>query len=899
MNLTQGDPRTSAVGIPSVWCRACGITLPEQHSRGAPCPACNSSLEGPLLPQSRVGLVYEMPGKMKVTKRFGICTRDEGSSVELHFSAKDVATVQVDKLPDACLDLIAAEFSPAARMLVAHQIVQANETKTKWDGDSLLALGATWATRSAGVTRRLADEAIHVGWSDVLASLNLTPAEKCWRQAHASAQATDLEALYIHLAALPNPGYEGRIALLLPFVGSLRGDSRWVDLIREWKSAGISGADFLDVAFSGNPQRLLDEVVLHMGEIGQVDRSHAWGDATKKLLNAAPELPPFANSPMWTAAALYHSGVNGRDVTTSGVDLAPLTLAMLDDLIDAGAVTVQGFAANEFDVRRDYLLARLQPSDLDDDSLANVGHEAERARRFFLKRDFTALNSLDPSDDATIRHYQALATFVTGKSPRYDDLRPDVSRLLELAERARTALTENAARSLPRPIVDDPTLWSIFAAHARSGQLSCTPEDREEYPRFAQWVDLQRLVGLLWEERWSDAALLGQSLSDTIDVERLRDESLNLTAFALTRLGRTEDALRMIDVALEGDYTEALLVNTCILAAKADPATASEYFARLVREAPTSELRSAALRRAITVWRDNEGEGFPPALIDALRTVLRSECTVDDYRDFIDMASVVDPAWVRAEAHDPGGDYHGAFRLYRAFACFRVEPAFGLGDLADEIIATREDIGTPQWYLNELTTFVASLRESLFVEFGEATGSAIAVDRFLTRSPELLDRLNYFLLSGQAGAHMAVAFTSDAGWLNDQAFHKFFFLPIEQFLAGGEGFDKGASDWIADNFSLTLFVASHNYLETGRRVSAAEYNPLSDRLRWDAERRFAILNELRAILDRDLVHIELAERALERMRRLPSTEEHANRVRLLAGAIAEFRDESIRLRSRL
>jgi hypothetical protein len=877
-----------------VWCRSCGA---EDAGTGVACASCGVSLEASTISESLVGLAVEVPGKLRVNKRLGICIDVDGESAVVHLSPKpkDTITLPATSLasPSAA---IPPSLSPATRFIYASRQPH-GRIKASWDTAVLLERAGELAAISMGAMRMVADEALTFAWPDIVAWTTLTDTEKAWRRAHHAAGIGDLDALAADLQLLPPSGYVGRIELLLPHLPAVATYEACRTLVAEWARADIPGADLVDRLLSGNPNDALEAGMERLTTVAAPNRE-SWADATAALAAGVPQTPLRDDCPSWEAAALVTRARAGENMDASFPRVATVAPAIIDDLIDAGALTADLVLDDVETPLRPYVLARLRPGDLDDDELIAQGHYTELARRYCRRHERGRLDALPASPG--VAHYQALLDVVEGKLPDPDRLRPESIELLELVARTSAALKDKATTSLPRPVVDDPTLWATFSEHARSGQLAPDADTRAAAPLLGHWYDLQRLVGLLWQERWVDAVTLGEKLVASLDRERQEDEVLSLTAYALLRLGRGDEAIAMLERAMAGSYTEALLVNLSIAASGAKPEIAAAHFARIVNEAPTHDLQIAALRRAVEVWNQmDHAPTFPPELLDPLRVVLSGECSVEDYATLSALAASVAPKVV-LKLSNPGGERAPIYRLQRARARFQEERAFGLKELTLEFIAVHEEVGRPPWFNAEWTDFVSWLRQSVFVKFGEAMGSAVVIDTVVLNAFDLFTQHERFVLLPQAGAHLAVGFVETDDVLSDQAMRKFFYLPIEEFLAERSNLDPGTLDFIADNFRRTLFMAGMSYMETMRDNLAGPYNDLVQRLKWDRENRYAILARMRSILDDSAQHQEEVDRVLDRLRRLPAgTDDEVDPVKITAEALSEWRAETVRLRANL
>jgi hypothetical protein len=850
---------------------------------------------------SPVGLAFEVPGKLRLTKRLGICTAVDGESARLHLSPKEKDTITV---PAASLTspsaAVPAGYSPATRLLYAAR--QPNgPIKANWDGNTLLARAGELAGASMAAMRAVADEAIGLGWTDIVAWAPLTETEKAWRQAHHAATTGDLDRLASELERLPDAGYPERVRLLLPHLPAVAGHDRCRALLASWQDLGVPGAATAHRLVGADWDDALRAGAEHLATAGKTALSDRWSAARTALDAAAPTAPGRQDCPAWTAAALVADGRRGvnvdRDLPALAA-VAAITPSILDDLVDAGALTPELALAGVETPHRAYLLARLRPHELDDAGAAVVGHHAELARRYCRRRDRTNLRQLP--DSPGVAHFQALLDVIEGGAPDAARLHADTVDLLALAGRALDALRAKATNNLPPPVVRDPTLWTMFAAHAQSGQLSPDADTRAAAPDLAQWCDLQRLVGLLWDERWSDAVLLGEKLTSGLDRERQEDEALNLTAYALARLDRGDEAIALLERAMAGSYTEALLVNLSVVASRAKPDVAAAHFARIVNEAPTRDLQIAALRRAVEVWQTaSSAPTFPPDLVRPLEVVLSGPCTIEDYATFTSLAATVAPeAMLRLP--DPGDERSPIRRIQRARARLSQDDDFGMKDLATEFIAVFRQVGRPPWFSTEWDDLMTSVGTSVFVPFGEAPGSAVFIDTVFGDAPELLTQHQRFVLLPQAGAHLAALFAKTEDALSAEAMRKFFYRPIEEFLAERSKLDPGAVELVAQNFHKTLCIAGLHYLGAMQDTLAEPYNALVQRLRWDSQNRFSILNQMRSILGKAAEHQEEGDRVLDRLRRLGvDTEEGRDRTSTFAEVLTKWRNETIRLRANL
>lgn len=877
-----------------IWCRACGADVPVPHSMV--CPKCQWSLELAGFPDSVVGLVFSTPGKLLVNKRLGICVAATDAEAHIHYSAKDTQVIPITELPTVNEDRSHRELSPSARLQAAARAALAGDVSAKWDSETLLEAAGSWALVSIGTMRSLLDEAVQLGWPEVVEWIALSAQEKAWRQAHAAAVAGDHQGLLGHLGELPGSGYRARVDLVMPFLSvALLDPTAWISALSLDEDSPGEHTQVIRDILQGPSSTGIARLGALLGDNGWPERGSYWRSAGEHIEVTATDEITAQACPRWVALFRYYEFLGGRPATRSEGSIATLPAPLIDDLIDMGSLTPDS-NLSEFptDTQR-YMRGRLRPATLTAEDLIQLGHYRELARRALIDENTTLMGTIGDGDDR-VAHYRELLKVVRKRPYDADVLQEDAAQLILLAERARKALASGATSQLPGPVLREPTLWRLFEAEAQQGSLAPGSGDPVE---FVHWAGLHRLLGLLWEGAWDAAIGLGESLIETLTIERFQDEALNLTAFAMTRRGDAESALGLLDRALEGDYSEALLVNTSLLASSARPELAVKYFARLVSEAPTTALRIAALRRAVDVWSGDEAENFPPELIPGLRSVLSGECPFDDYAALIDMAAVAEPSLV-LQLPDRGGDFSGPWRAARAYARFSLEPDFFLSDLAEVWMAIRREYHNSEWARTQFLAFVKSLRSTLFCDFGDAPGSALGADALIVNGADLLADEDYFVLACQAGAHLSATFRADESVLNEAAFDKFFERPIERFQRVQTSMEANDREFVARMLSLTLFVSIADLIEVRRSASLMEYNGLNDRRQHDCENRYAIQQAMKSILNSDLEHISLGERLLGMLQGLPTNDpDHRDRVEKLKGGIAPFKEETLRLRSKL
>jgi hypothetical protein len=853
-------------------------------------------MDPPAAKPSCVGVVYLQ--RRKLLKRRALCVRDEGDQLVLHLSAKEPTMALAAEQAGDPDGVLPTEWSPAARLWRALRMADAKD-KVDWEVSAVQPL-LEELLGGIGARRYLANEAVRHGWRDVLDDVDLSVSEKAWLLAHQAAVSGDLDQLAFQLAALPAAGYEERVGLLFPYLPALSADrARWEPVVQRMVDQQMAqAADLRTLAFG----ELADAAGLAFDRIrsaGYEDRAEAWRHAADLLVSGRPAAPLGEPAAAWSAAAVYAAGQTGERINEQFAQVATtLPMTLLDDLIDHEVLT----AAARIDLlepgSRRYVLARVDPIQLSDEDLRTVGHMDEIARRAFLRRNRTMLDNAGASEAAT--HYGALLDVVEGRAPDGDRLRDATAKLLRMVHDYRTAAERSEVGAPPDVLLDDQTLWPLVSESARAGKVALDPQTRAAYPNFADWADLQRLVGLIWEGDLGRVADTGRALASRLSNETMSDEALSLTAYALSRLGRDADALQALEEAMRGAYTESLLVNASIVATEVDSETALRLFARLVDEAPTIDLAISSLRRGIALWELTDASGvLPSTLVTPLRRVLAAGGPLQDYCALLRTALSSTPQMI-IEIPRPAGECAGPYDLFLARAQFVADPNFAGGDLGRAVAAVYQRCGRVQWFDAEWSVLAEASYNAVFVPFGDALHAATFWDELIQAAPDLPTLFHRMVMLPQAGVHIAFSSSRSQGWLSPDAFNKFFFRPIAEFLANPSVFADEVRAFVGDNFSRTLTAAVMMYVETQRDSAAEAYNPLAERLRWDAQHFQQIRSQMRDILGRCTNGLGLADGALDLVRRLPAQEgQRQQRVGELTNLIQGWRTEMARLRGQL
>ena len=259
-------------------------------------------------------------------------------------------------------------------------------------------------------------------------------------------------------------------------------------------------------------------------------------------------------------------------------------------------------------------------------------HTSEQARRAFRHGEVQQLGDLP--DSPRLRHYRALLAIRRGKARDVvlDDVDPDGRAVAEdlLGLIAAKAETGRLSDRLTERILADPTVWPVLIEIAGSTSLDATPELQSRFPAFTEWLALHQAREHLFVGAWREAVAAADRCLALAAAEPVRDEALNLKACGLHNLGADDQAIAALEEAIEGDYSDSLLANIGIVAAGLRPEVAARHLGVLIAEAPTTPMRVAAARRALSIWstsdtaswRNSDDSPLPDVFQDALRELV-------------------------------------------------------------------------------------------------------------------------------------------------------------------------------------------------------------------------------------------------------------------------------------
>lgn len=204
-------------------------------------------------------------------------------------------------------------------------------------------------------------------------------------------------------------------------------------------------------------------------------------------------------------------------------------------------------------------------------------------------------------------------------------------------------------------LLADKSLWPALIKTQASVADPSGPNGED----FAGLQKLSQALDALFEWRWQEAIDLARQGLRWSKREAVRDELLNLTACALWLQGAPESALSALDNALEGAYTESLLINASVVASELEHDSAMPRLLRLAREAPNAQQRAVAAERALVLWdndqerlwEETETEELPAEIRDVLRTLISAPLPEDRYLRLMRVIANRDSAWL-SQQHD-------------------------------------------------------------------------------------------------------------------------------------------------------------------------------------------------------------------------------------------------------
>lgn len=409
-------------------------------------------------------------------------------------------------------------------------------------------------------------------------------------------------------------------------------------------------------------------------------------------------------APASVLAAREHSAPAGQRVP-----IQPGTpLPIVDDLIDRGVPIEVVPDDREVDVKAmgiptaAYVLARTDPTKLDAEQVVGLRFKEEAVRRY-LAGDLAVEPALPGDVAADLKQLRAvIGGAVIPPGPAKSDLVQELHDVLG-----------STGQPPSEVLLSDRSVWGVLIDAGVPGSSSTGPLGEE----FAGLSALTRARTALLEWRWEEARAVARDGLREARGEAVRDELLNITACALWLQGEPEPALAALDSALEGAYTDALLINASVIATELEHDSAVERLVKLAREAPSAHQRAVAAERALVmwlndnarIWEDEEDDALPTDIRDALRPLLRENLPDDRYQRILRVLASRDDDWLAAQPNTSFGPNTGraSTRIFRA----RAE---GIDTYIEAMASVLRAGNTEPWLLSERDSVVDAAIEVLF-----------------------------------------------------------------------------------------------------------------------------------------------------------------------------------------
>lgn len=412
----------------------------------------------------------------------------------------------------------------------------------------------------------------------------------------------------------------------------------------------------------------------------------------------------------------------------STITVSPDTrMRFVDDLIERG-VTVRvasGSAMSGSAVMTTYITARTDPSALSLHQISALGFEVE-ARRRYVGGDqrFETMLSDEYLGDA-----QAILAARTGNLSPSNASDPQLQELMAV-------LGSDGRQHASNLLLEDRSVWKALITAGVSGRaVSATALSLE----FSELSALNRASAALYEWLWDDALAISREGLRLAQREAVRDELLNIIACALWLQDDYEPALAALDQALEGEYSDALLINASIIALALDHDSAVARLVRLAREAPSTHQRAIAAESALLLWAneernewddDDEASAVPAEILDALRPLLKEDLSADRYLTILRVMSAHDAAWLARQPNSAFGE-NASLAATRVFQA----RAKSLEHFIKALAAEASKPNAEQWVKDECDSLVDSVLGVLLESFSELGAAALGFTLLDNRFP--------------------------------------------------------------------------------------------------------------------------------------------------------------------
>lgn len=560
--------------------------------------------------------------------------------------------------------------------------------------------------------RRLGQDMISFGTYDLVGGLALPETERAWLALVGAARWGDAQSGLSALAGLPAASYRAKVKL----IGRL-----W-----PWfRTMNVSALLRKHIAPFAQQDPLASALLVLLGSPVSVETSAALVATLANAIGA----DVGETSRLRASLRRLERGTSPRHGTNAGradrllstldpgcssgtlvaPDVTDLPLTLCDDLIELGRFPpgLVGAVAIE---STPYLTARTTPALVPDVTIDDLGFEEEKIRRALVRRDMATLQSM--AHHPAAKHASALLDIVrqrtnaAGTDNVLAEDRPVVEDLLAVYRTAESG--EPVELKLTDRLLADVSVWPVLHQTLSADQLPVTCGLRVRQPAFAEWLSLANARELLYRGRWSDAVSSARSCLELATDEAVRDEALNLLACGLFHRGEHEAAIAALEKALEDAYSESLLANIGVVAADLQPELAAKYLGKLASEAPTVELKLAAVRRIITMWSSNvttswegsaSGNDFPTVVREPVRSLLLAPIPLDDFRQLIELLSFRDTIWLTST------DFSTSPHAKTLEAKFFLARADNWGKMVEVMASIERSASAPAWFDREIEDF--------------------------------------------------------------------------------------------------------------------------------------------------------------------------------------------------
>lgn len=668
-----------------VECRACGL----EQERAAVCAGCASALEPTGVPRRRsVGWVvaHQRWGR----KAYAVTVLDDG--VPQGLTAENEIVDVTGWTP--VLDLVVgAEAFPEMALLLAADNREKLPPTSQVEAErlptapSLRRFAIKRILDSVELQRQLLPWILQGHFAELGARLTLSPVELAIARADWwYAQGRYAEALELYRHA-PIGRFRSRVRHVVSCALSTEAApdvTAWLAGFPHDPVATLACAYLADTV--ATPQQL---AYLAQGIPGQfadlVDEfAMAWqyGQIGDRFDTLVPELALLRDvRDGWSRTAIAWHEVSPRLFTEPVVD------ELVDrHLLDATGVDL--LVARGLDPA--YVVARLDPTRLTDDDVAALGWQAEQDRRTAFsggtsQLQQSALRFLE-GDDGMLTHLHQLWPA------------DDVTELVAARESARTGRLPRAEELLANPY-----LTAAVLAQRWDAVPSVVDPDLSQQALLGA-VGLRLGRDALWAGSWDAARGHALEVLRQCQIEKVRDEALNLVACALRQTGDDAGALSALEQALVGAFTVNTAINAALVAAELDPVRAATSLAQIIRDAPDHATKVSAAIIAVNSWWSHQDEfaglsddleSLPPVLSAPLRGLVRSQLDQESFREIVAVLSIADSDWLASPHALQGSPWAESIE-----ARFYIARASGIRS-ACQVFAATAGTPIPQWLQDE------------------------------------------------------------------------------------------------------------------------------------------------------------------------------------------------------